>query len=55
MDVVSTLCDVVTVLDGGRVIAEGTTAEIKRNPLVIKAYLGIADDTDIADAVPATA
>ena len=55
MDVVSALCDVVTVLDGGLVIAEGTTEEVKRNPLVIKAYLGIADDTDIADAVPATA
>ena len=55
MDVVSALCDVVTVLDGGQVIAEGTTVEVKRNPLVIKAYLGIADETDIADTVPATA
>ena len=55
MDVVSKLCDVVTVLDGGLVIAEGTTDEVKRNPLVIKAYLGIADDSDISGAVPATA
>ena len=55
MDVVSRLCDVVTVLDGGLVIAEGTTEEIKRNPLVIKAYLGIADDTEISGVVPATA
>ncbi|MFA6902661.1 MAG: branched-chain amino acid ABC transporter ATP-binding protein/permease [Gallionellaceae bacterium] len=53
MDVVSTLCDVVTVLDGGLVIAEGTTEEVKRNPLVIKAYLGIADDTDVPDVIPA--
>jgi branched-chain amino acid transport system permease protein len=53
MDVVSTLCDVVTVLDGGLVIAEGTTEEVKRNPLVIKAYLGIADDTDVPDIIPA--
>lgn len=44
MDVVSSLCDVVTVLDGGQVIAEGTAEEVKRDPLVIKAYLGIADD-----------
>jgi len=43
------------VLDGGQVIAEGTAEEVKRNPLVIKAYLGIADDSDIHGAVPATA
>jgi branched-chain amino acid transport system permease protein len=55
MDVVSKLCDVVTVLDGGQVIAEGTTEEVKRDPLVIKAYLGIADETDISVTVPATA
>jgi ABC-type branched-subunit amino acid transport system ATPase component/ABC-type branched-subunit amino acid transport system permease subunit len=55
MDVVSTLCDVVTVLDGGQIIAEGTVDEVKRNPLVIKAYLGIADDADVCDTAPATA
>jgi len=55
MDVVSKLCDVVTVLDGGQVIAEGTTEEVKRDPLVIKAYLGIADDTEISGVIPATA
>jgi ABC-type branched-subunit amino acid transport system ATPase component/ABC-type branched-subunit amino acid transport system permease subunit len=40
MEVVSGLCDIVTVLDGGRVIAEGTVEEIRRNPRVIEAYLG---------------
>jgi branched-chain amino acid transport system permease protein len=40
MEVVSGLCDRVTVLDGGRVIAEGTAEEIRRNPRVIEAYLG---------------
>ncbi len=40
MDVVSELCDVVTVLDGGRVIAEGPAEAVKRDPRVVEAYLG---------------
>jgi branched-chain amino acid transport system permease protein len=44
MDVVTELCDVVTVLDGGRVIAEGRPDQIKRHPKVIAAYLGSAGD-----------
>ncbi len=37
---ITNICDRITVLDQGRVIAEGTPAEIQRNQLVIDAYLG---------------
>jgi branched-chain amino acid transport system permease protein len=46
MDVVTELCNVVTVLDGGRVIAEGTPDQVKREPSVIAAYLGSVDPTE---------
>ncbi|MBY0340910.1 MAG: branched-chain amino acid ABC transporter ATP-binding protein/permease [Rhodocyclaceae bacterium] len=42
MDVVTALCNTVTVLDGGQVIAEGPAEEVKRNPKVVEAYLGAA-------------
>ncbi len=44
MDVVSELCDVVTVLDGGKIIAEGSPDYVKRDAKVIKAYLGVVQE-----------
>lgn len=40
MDVVFAICDVITVLSYGKVLATGTRAEIQSNSQVIEAYLG---------------
>lgn len=55
MDVVSELCDAVTVLDGGQVIAEGTPDEVKRDPKVIEAYLGVVSEAEAPGAIPSPA
>ena len=43
LSVVEGLCDTITVLTRGRVLAEGDYATVSRNPDVIAAYLGTAD------------
>jgi branched-chain amino acid transport system ATP-binding protein len=40
MELVMSIADRVVVLDGGRCIAQGTPDEVRRNPLVLEAYLG---------------
>ncbi len=43
LSVVEGLCDTITVLTRGRVLAEGDYATVSKNPEVIAAYLGTAD------------
>jgi branched-chain amino acid transport system ATP-binding protein len=41
LSVVADLCQMITVLARGRVLAEGPYAEVSRNPAVLEAYIGV--------------
>jgi branched-chain amino acid transport system ATP-binding protein len=43
LSVVADLCDTITVLARGEILAEGDYASVSRNPEVVQAYMGSAD------------
>ena len=46
MSVVAGICDKITVMQRGSVLAEGAYAEVSRNPQVVEAYMGTSTEED---------
>jgi ABC-type branched-subunit amino acid transport system ATPase component len=54
MQFVSSLCPRITVIDFGKLLAEGTPEEVRRNPDVVVAYLGTGELSATAKAAATT-
>lgn len=50
MNVVAGICDRISVLQRGTVLAEGNYADVSRNPQVVEAYMGSSTDGNLAGA-----